>query len=133
MLSYVKRSLMLRTLLPTGILMVILIIAAVFGLTLRSMQTAHSALDAKAKLTAEILARGAGESMWNMDAQGGNALLAAMAADPDYSSSIIIDDKGRKFVEHKRADTVDRPGSSMITKEFPVIKNDGIKDRVLGK
>ena len=94
-LGVVRRSLMLRVLLPIGVLLIALISATVVGISMKEGAMARAALSAKARLIAGIAGRGSADAIWNLDAAFARASLAALAVDPDYVGSDLTDDHGK--------------------------------------
>lgn len=90
-----RRSLMLRVLLPIGAMLIVIVVGAVIGVAWKDTQTAHEALAVNAKLTADIAGRGASDAIWNIDPQLAKSSLEALAANPDYVGSTLTDDKGK--------------------------------------
>lgn len=60
---------------------------------------ARRALADRARQTVALLAGGAAEALWNMDAAAAAALLAPLERDPDFAGARIADADGTTFVE----------------------------------
>lgn len=128
-INLVRCSLMLRVLLPVGGLLVAVVAGSVIGVLIKDRETARTALSIKTKLIAEIAGRSAADILWNLDATAGRELLAALAVDPEYVGSAVIDDRGDVFV----ANGAKFPESgSMIAEKVPVIRNDKGQKKTVG-
>ena len=120
---------MLRVLLPVGGLLVAVVAGSVIGVLIKDRETARTALSIKTKLIAEIAGRSAADILWNLDATAGRELLAALAVDPEYVGSAVIDDRGDVFV----ANGAKFPESgSIIAEKVPVIRNDKGQKKTVG-
>jgi methyl-accepting chemotaxis protein len=129
LVGIVRRSLMLRVLLPIAVLLVAMVAASVAGIAFKESSTARVSLGAKAKLIADIAGRGSADAIWNMDAQLAKASLAALAADPDYVGSDLADDHG-KPVASDGAKT--SSSGSLIVEKVSVIRVDGDQKKAIG-
>ena len=127
--NLVRCSLMLRVLLPVGGLLVAVIAGSVVGVVIKDRETARTALSIKTRLIAEIAGRSAADIIWNLDAAAGRELLAALAVDPEYVGSAIIDDRGDVFV----ANGAKSPEvGSLIAERVPVIRTDKGEKKAVG-
>lgn len=112
---------MLRVLLPIGGMLVAMVVASVAIVAAKETAAAREALNAKAKLIAEIVSRGAVDVIWRFDIKLAKASLAAIAADPDYVGSELTDDHGDVFA----ADGRKEPASgTLIVEKVPVLRQD---------
>ncbi|WP_407118022.1 hypothetical protein [Bradyrhizobium sp. LMG 9283] len=68
-------------------MLVAMVVASVAIVAAKETAAAREALNAKAKLIAEIVSRGAVDVIWRFDIALAKASLAAIAADPDYVGS----------------------------------------------
>lgn len=107
LLGVVRRSLLLRVLLPIVTLLGTLGAGTVAGIAVKDGETARAALADKARLIADIAARGTADAIWNVDPamaqipsivakrrQLAMASLSLLAADPDYVGSELTDESG---------------------------------------
>ncbi|KAF0222008.1 MAG: putative methyl-accepting chemotaxis sensory [Rhodospirillaceae bacterium] len=124
----VQRSIARRLLVPLGLMLVLITAAVVLQVTVMSTGAARANLEEKARLTAEILAGGAAEALWNFDQRQGGALLLSLAADPDYLGSRIVDDQGKVFAEHGSFARDDQT----IVEARPVMRSEGGATKTLG-
>ena len=116
---FVGRSMMFRVLLPTGALLVLLVVGSITGMALEDSAAAHAALGAKTRLIADIAARGTAEAIWNVDAQLAKASLAALAADPDYVGSTLADDHGAVLASDGAMQAAQ---GALIVEKVPVVR-----------
>ena len=126
--GFIRRSLMLRVLLPTSLMLAATVAALVIGIAIRESNSARASLAAKTKLIADIVSRGSADAIWNIDILTAKASLAALAADPDYVGSELTDDHG-KLVAGDGDKT--SPSGSLIVEKAPVIHVDGEQKRVI--
>ena len=128
-INLVRCSLMLRVLLPVGGLLVAVVAGSVIGVLIKDRETARTALSIKTRLIAEIAGRSAADILWNLDATAGRELLAALAVDPEYVGSDIIDDRGDVFVANGAKFS---ESGSMIAEKVPVVRNDKGQQKTVG-
>src|SRR3954447_9786850 len=93
-IGLVRRSLMVRVLLPVAVVFAATLAGLVFAVAVRESAAARASLSAKVRLTGEIAKQGAAEAVWNLDAPLAKATLSAFAADLDYVGSELADDHG---------------------------------------
>ena len=117
MIAYLTKSIAFRLLFPLAAMLCVITTFVVLGISNMSGREARSNLEEKARLTAEILVGGAADALWNFDAKRGGVLLAALAADPDYVGSRILDAQGKVFAEHGRH----LDGKTVITQSRPIL------------
>ena len=129
MFGIYRRSLTVRVLFPIAALFVVLALAAMTGIAYMNMTVARNGLTERAQMVATALAGGAGEALWNMDANAASALLAALSADPDYVGSSIRDKDGKVFAAHGA--TAARPDDGIVS-SAPVTRNEGAKATQIG-
>lgn len=127
--NLVRCSLMLRVLLPVGGLLVAVVAGSVIGVLIKDRETARTALSIKTKLIAEIAGRSAADILWNLDATAGRELLRALAVDPEYVGSAIIDDRGDVFVANGAQFS---ESGSMIAEKVRVVRNDKGQKKTVG-
>ncbi len=120
---------MLRVLLPIGMLLVFLVCSTVVGVALKDIGEARAALSDKAKLIASIAGRGSADAIWNLDPEAAKASLAALAADPDYVGSKLADDHGKPLATDG-ADAV--ASDKIIVERVPVVRSEGAKQQTIG-
>lgn len=128
MIAYLTQSIAHRLLFPLAAMLCAITAIAVWGVSDMSGREARANLEEKARLTAETLVGTAADALWNFDPSRGSVLLAALAADPDYVGSRIIDDKGQVFAEHGQ--TGDKDG--LITQSRPIRQGDATGGKQLG-
>ncbi len=116
MIAYFAKSIAFRLLFPLAAMLCAITAFVVWGVSDMSGQAARDKLQEKARLTAEILIGGAADALWTFDRQRGEVLLAALAADPDYVGSHILDDGGKVFAEHGEA----KDGKDILTVTLPI-------------
>ena len=110
---------MVRTVAAICALLSLTIVLAVIGAVSVTAQDARHALEERAQLTVQVLAGGASEALWNLDEAAAHAVLGTLSHDPDYVSSVILDETGVPFAEHAI------PGvatAGLITARTPLIK-----------
>lgn len=91
------QRLITRFLIPIVALALGFAIFAAYSLNSAMVSTARDALSERARMMTTVLAGGAADSLWNMDAAAAQGLLKALASDPDYTASVIRDKDGRAF------------------------------------
>jgi methyl-accepting chemotaxis protein len=89
-----------------GLLVVSISVGLLIGAGVRNAD-AITQLSTRAQLSASIQADALAPAMWNLDAAGAQALITALARDPDYLGSIVSDDKGKVFAKHGTVDSRD--------------------------
>lgn len=129
MFGVYRRNLMVRVLVPIAALFVVLALGAMVGVAYMNMAVARNGLTERAQMIATALAGGAGEALWNMDSNAANALLAALAADPDYVASAIRDKDGKGFASH--GNQAGRAASEIVA-SAPVNRSEGSKSARIG-
>jgi len=93
----VKRSLLLRALLPiAGLLIALLLIATPTAIYMQT-QAARADLEEKALLFGKITAIGLSGPLWDLDNAQADQLLGALRSDPDFASARVLDAKGKLF------------------------------------
>jgi len=122
------RSLAIRVIAPIAALMVILVLIGVTALTMVTNGDAHRALEDRARVTTEIMARGLVAALWDDDNGAAATELSGLASDPDYLSSQIVDAKGKLFARDGAANT----GSDTLIRKSDIVRRDGDKAEVLG-
>jgi len=125
----IRGSLLLRVLLPVGILMVVLVTGAIAGIAVKEIDAARSSLRDKALLIAGIAGRGSADAIWNLDPESAKASLAALAIDPDYVGSDLTDDRGKPLATDGAKSA---PSGAMIVETVPVIRVDGAQQKTIG-
>ena len=125
----ISSSLMLRVLLPIGLLLVVIVAGTVLGVAIKDGIAARESLSAKAKLTADIVSRGSADSIWNLDAQLAKASLSSLAVDSDYVGSELSDDHGTLIASDGAKTT---SSGSLIVEKVPVLRLDGGQKKTIG-
>ena len=128
MIRYFFSSIAHRLLFPLAAMLCVITAAVVFQVDDMSGSAARANLEDKARLTAEILASGAAEALWNFDEKQGISLLAALAADPDYVGSRILNEKGVVFAKHGQ----EPDAGSVITEKRPAVRTENGVTKPLG-
>lgn len=123
-----RSRLLFRSLLPIALLLSFLILAAAVALAWRSTAAANDALMSKAKLTGQLLVRGAADALWNVDRQQAKELLSGLDADPDYIAGLLYDDQDRLFLEQKGPATA----ADAIVERLPVLRGESGKMAKVG-
>ncbi|MBK1838415.1 HAMP domain-containing protein [Azospirillum sp. YIM B02556] len=129
MFGIYRRNLTARVLVPIAALFVVLALGAMAGIAYMNMAVARNGLAERAQMIATALAGGAGEALWNMDANAATVLLASLAADPDYVGSAIKDKDGKIFAAH--GGTAAQPEGG-IAGNAPVTRREGAKAAEIG-
>ena len=129
LIGIVRRSLMLRVLLPIAVLLFAMVAASLAGIAYKEGNTARASLSAKTKLVAAIAGRGSADAIWNMDAQLAKASLQALAADPDYVGSDLTDDHGKPVASDGAKSNA---AGSLIVEKVPVVRVDGDRKKAIG-
>ncbi|BAI74554.1 methyl-accepting chemotaxis protein (plasmid) [Azospirillum sp. B510] len=129
MFGLYRRNLMVRVLAPIAALFIVLALAAMAGVAYMNMSVARNGLADRAQMIATALAGGASEALWNMDSNAATALLAALAADPDYLGSAIKEKSGKLFAAHGGASA---PSAAEILGSAPILRGDGAKAAEIG-
>ncbi|KAA5610251.1 HAMP domain-containing protein, partial [Rhodovastum atsumiense] len=120
--AVLTRSLMIRTVTPICALLAATIVMAVLGAVYVTTLDGRNALEDRVRLTAALLSGGAGDALWNLDANAARALLAPLGQDADYAGAILFDQDGRIFVRDS-ADAADRDG--LIVRRVPIQRAEG--------
>ncbi|MCG5238456.1 methyl-accepting chemotaxis protein [Azospirillum doebereinerae] len=129
MLGLYRRSLMVRVIVPIATLLIAIAVGAMVSVAYMNMAAARTALSERAEVTTTVLAGGAAEALWNMDTTAAGALLAALAADPDYLGSAVKNKDGTIFVAHGRTDAKD---GAVILRTAPIQRGEGAKAATIG-
>ena len=129
MFSLYRRSLMVRAVAPIVLLLLLAVAAATAGIVYTNTVSARTALDERARMLVATLAGGAVEAVWNMDGAATGALLASLAADPDYVGSTVRDPSGAVFAEHGRRGG---PEGGLVSRSAPLVRQAGGKPAALG-
>ncbi|MFD1625142.1 methyl-accepting chemotaxis protein [Azospirillum griseum] len=119
------RTLAMRVVLPIALLVSVLMCLTVVGVAMMNIGDAREALDDRAELTTRIVASGLTEALWNVDQDAAAAQLAALADDPDYVGSRIVDAKGGVFVSNGRGIVGSEGGDTLLRRAEIVRKMDG--------
>ena len=127
--GFMRKSIAQRLLVPLAFMLCLITVAVVDQTAGMSSAAARDNLGEKARLTAQILAGGAAEALWNFDGRQGAALLSALAADPDYVGSRIVDEQGKVFAQHGKTGD----GPRLITEARPVTRTEGTLTKQLGR
>ncbi|MEI7606473.1 MAG: ATP-binding protein [Rhodospirillaceae bacterium] len=98
-----------------------IILSVIVAVTVTTRDARH-ALNERANLTVQSLAGGASEALWNLDEAAAHAVLSNLSRDPDYYSSLILDETGKPFVDHRLGGT-DRP--DLIVARAPLVREGG--------
>ncbi|ALG73030.1 chemotaxis protein [Azospirillum thiophilum] len=135
MLRSYRRSLTAHVIVPIAALLFAIALCAAAATMWTTTTAARTALEERARMTATALAGGAGEALWNMDTSAATALLAALAADPDYVGSAIRDTGGKAFATDG---TIDGSGSgegagSVVRRTHPIRHNENGKATTIGE
>jgi len=133
MFALYRRSLMVRAVMPIVLLLLLAVAAATAGIVYTNTVSARAALGERARMLATTLAGGATEAVWNMDGTATKALLASLAADPDYVGSTVRDSGGAVFAEHGRGNAPDGGADGgMVLRSAPLLRQAGGKPTALG-
>ncbi|WP_029008625.1 methyl-accepting chemotaxis protein [Azospirillum halopraeferens] len=123
MIRLYRRSLTAHVIVPIAALLVAIALCATAAAVWATMTSARDALDERARMTVTALGGGAGEALWNMDSSAAKALLAALAADPDYVGSAIRDARGAAFATDGTIRGAAAEG--IVSRTLPLLRNDG--------
>ncbi len=129
MMGLYRRSLMVRSIVPIAVLLVGIAITAMAGIAYMNMSAARAALSERADMMTSVLVGVTAEALWGMDTAAANAILSALAADPDCIGSAILTKDNRPFATHGRAAAA---GEEIITRRVPVLRVEGGKKDELG-
>ncbi|MBP2292789.1 methyl-accepting chemotaxis protein [Azospirillum rugosum] len=130
MFDLYSRSLMARVVVPIAGLLGVIAFASMLGAVYMNMASARDALAARAQMTTTVLSGGAAEVLWNMDTGVANSMLAALAADPDYSGSTIRGKDGKVFAAHGKPPVAS--DDTIILRTAPVTRGSGSKVTEIG-
>ncbi|WP_372394198.1 HAMP domain-containing methyl-accepting chemotaxis protein [Azospirillum sp. HJ39] len=131
MLRSYRRSLTAHVIVPIAALLFAIALCAAAATMWTTMTAARAALEERAQMTATALAGGAGEALWNMDSSAATALLAALAADPDYVGSAIRDTGGKAFATDG---LIGGSGSDgVVTRTHPIRRSENGKVTTIGE
>jgi methyl-accepting chemotaxis protein len=105
MASRRRRPRLLRRILLIAMLSVSAIFAIEGSVGLRQTARQREALvETRGQLLASIQAHALGAPAWNLDQDQIDAILASMAADPDFLAARFVDPKGKEVARHGHAD-----------------------------
>lgn len=129
MVNPMKGMLAVRVVIPIALMVTVMAMLAIGGIAMTNMDDARSSLEDRADVTTKVVAGGLTEALWNVDQEAARAQLAALANDPDYVGSKVVDPKGNELATHGSPNT--SGGLILIRKADVVRKNDG-NSKVLG-
>jgi HAMP domain-containing protein len=97
-----------RSLLRRILVLAAVSVATIFAIegSVRLTQTAHqreALVETRGQLLANIQAQALGAPAWNLDQEQIDAILTAMAADPDFVAVRFVDTKGKLVAQHGRS------------------------------
>jgi methyl-accepting chemotaxis protein len=129
MLTFFRSSLTVRVLIPIALLLTAIAVLATVALSYVTLRSARSALQERAQMVSVVLSGGAGEALWNIDADAASKVLAALTQDPDYVGSVIFDANGKSFTEHG---TLGPLTPMLVVQSAPVLRTEGKKTSIVG-
>jgi methyl-accepting chemotaxis protein len=129
MFSYIRRSMMLRSLLPVAVIIAIFTAVAIAAFVQYARYSAMAALDERTDSVVRVLQGGAAAAVWAFDRDAGTALLESLTADPDYVGSAIFDKTGKPFVAHGKIDT---QGEQIVGRSEKLVVVDGKRENAAG-
>ncbi|PWC34735.1 hypothetical protein TSO352_27385 [Azospirillum sp. TSO35-2] len=97
MVQLVGRTLALRVVWPIALMVTVIAWTAIAAVVAMNRDDARVALEDRAAVTVRVIAGGLAEPLWNVDQESAAAQLAALANDPDYVGSRVLDPKGAVF------------------------------------
>ncbi|KAA0594047.1 methyl-accepting chemotaxis protein [Azospirillum lipoferum] len=112
MLQRVGRTLAMRVVVPIALMVTIISATGIAAVVTVNREDARTALEDRAAVTVRVIAGGLAEPLWNVDAESAAAQLAALANDPDYLGSRVLDPKGQVFA--KSGDVSDGDPSVLV-------------------
>lgn len=130
MLTLFRSSLTIRVLAPIALLLTVIAVLASAALSFVTLRSARSALQERAQMVSVVLSGGAGEALWNIDADAAGKVLASLTQDPDYVGSVIFDANGKRFAEHGTLGPVD---PKLVVQSSPVTRTEGKKTSIIGQ
>jgi methyl-accepting chemotaxis protein len=122
------RSLAIRVVAPIALLLALLVVTGVTLLTTVNAADANRALEERAKVTTQIIARGLSAPLWDEDKAAATVQLSGLANDPDYRNSQVADAEGKLFARH--GDARDEPNA--LTQKADIVRVEKGKTEVLG-
>ncbi|MTJ83065.1 MAG: HAMP domain-containing protein [Telmatospirillum sp.] len=130
MVTFLRRSVALRFLLPISLLMVAMSGVALSFVVTMYRQEAIEGLGERAAMTADLAAGEVSRALWDVDQAAGAATLEVLAkTDPDYAGSVIRDDKGVVFAQNG---SISGDTGALIVEKRPVLWISNGKKKELG-
>ncbi len=129
MLKFVTRSLAMRVVVPIALMVTVMAWLAVAGVAKMNMDDGRASLEDRADVTTRIVAGGLTEALWNVDKDAAASQLAALANDPDYVGSKVVDPKGAVFASNGNAAAT---GNAILIRKADVVRKADGKTATLG-
>ncbi|MBP2299301.1 methyl-accepting chemotaxis protein [Azospirillum picis] len=128
MLQRVGRTLAMRVIVPIAVMVTVISATGIAAVVTMNREDARTALEDRAAVTVLVIAGGLAEPLWNVDQDSAAAQLAALANDPDYVGSRVLDPKGEVFA---RSGDVSAADPAVLVRRTDIQrKADGRLDRL---
>ena len=121
MITFLARSLMMRTVIPICALLSATVVLAVLGAIYVTTLDGRDALEDRARLTVALLSGGSGEALWNMDENAATALLAPLSQDADYAGSILFNQDDKVFARDGQTSATQ---DNLIVRRMPIYRTE---------
>ncbi len=129
MLKFVTRTLAMRVVVPIALMVTVMAWLAVAGVAKMNIDDSRVSLDDRADVTTKIVAGGLTEALWNVDKDSAASQLAALANDPDYVGSKVVDPKGAVFASNGNPAV---SGNQILVRKAEVIRKADGRTTTLG-
>ena len=125
----VGRTLAMRVVVPIALMVTVISWIGIAAVVTMNREDARAALEDRAAVTVLVIAGGLAEPLWNVDQDSAAAQLAALANDPDFVGSRVLDPKGEVFA---RSGDVSATDPALLVRRADILRKSGARVDRLG-